>query len=178
MGLGKTVQALALLTHRAERGPALVIAPTSVGFNWLREADRFAPSLAVRAFRGKGDEGVLAQLDVGAVVVTSYDLLARYSELLGQVRWSTLVLDEAQAIKNPDTRRARAAFALQAEFRLALTGTPVENRTGELWSLFNAVAPGLLGSAAHFRERFAVPIERGGDVERRALLARSLARWS
>jgi len=172
MGLGKTVQALALLLRRASLGPAMVVAPTSVGFNWVREAERFAPELSLRLFRGKGHEDLLTGLGPGDVVVTSYDLVGRYLDRLAGQHFSTLVLDEAQAIKNPDTQRAQAVFALSAGFRVALTGTPLENRTGELWSLFRAVAPGLLGSARSFRDRFALPIERDGDGAARARLAR------
>jgi hypothetical protein len=171
MGLGKTIQALALLAARAGEGPALVVAPTSVGFNWQRECERFAPGLRPLAFRGKADLEVFEKLGAGTVLITSYDLVVRYGEPFTDVAWGTLVLDEAQAAKNPETRRARAVQALSAGFRLALTGTPVENRTIELWSLFQAVTPGLLGAQGAFRERFVVPIERDGDAERRALLA-------
>ena len=172
MGLGKTVQALALLLRRASQGPALVIAPTSVGFNWAREAERFAPSLRVVPFRGKRHAEVLSGLGKKDVVITSYDLLHIHAEAFEGLAWTTLVLDEAQAIKNAATKRAKAVYALEAGFVLALTGTPVENRTAELWSLFRAVAPGLLGTARSFRGRFVGPIERDGATERRALLAR------
>jgi superfamily II DNA or RNA helicase len=171
MGLGKTIQALALLRHRAERGPALVVAPTSVGWNWLREAASFAPSLRVREHRGRGREELLRDLRPGDVVVTSWALLLRDEAALVQPDWATFVLDEAQAIKNPETERAKAARAVRAEFRLALTGTPLENRSEELWSLFRVLLPGLLGSRESFRERFAVPIEARRDEERRAALA-------
>ena len=172
MGLGKTLQALALMLRRASLGPALVVTPTSVSFNWIREAGHFAPSLTMRLYRGADRGLALRDLGPGVVLVTSYDLLARDAEALSDLRFATLVLDEAQAFKNPTTARARAVSGLTADFRLALTGTPIENRLGELWSLFRAVAPGLLGSWEHFRERFATPIERGSDPERRASLAR------
>ncbi len=172
MGLGKTLQALTLLLHRQAQGPALVVAPTSVGFNWLREAERFAPSLRVNAYRGAGRERLLEGLAAGDVLVTSYDLLARDAEVLAGVAWATVVFDEAQAIKNADTRRAKAAFRLEASFRLALTGTPVENRTGELWSLFRVIAPGLLGSLEAFTKRWVAPIDRDQDVDARARLGR------
>ncbi|PIE20145.1 MAG: hypothetical protein CSA66_01370 [Proteobacteria bacterium] len=172
MGLGKTVQALGLMLRRGDVGPQLVVAPTSLGFNWRREAARFAPSLTLSSFRGRHHLELLeGTLGPGEVVVTSYDLLARYGEQLGAHRWATVVLDEAQAIKNPATRRARSAFALAAEFVLALTGTPVENRSGEVWSLFRAIAPGLLGSSADFRRAFALPIERDRSAEARQGLA-------
>jgi superfamily II DNA or RNA helicase len=172
MGLGKTVQALALLQRRAHLGPALVVAPTSVGFNWVRECERFTPKLRPILFRGKAHLDRLADLGPGDLVVTSYDLLVRYEEPIGALPLATLILDEAQAIKNADTRRAQVAHRLQADFRVALTGTPVENRAGELWSIFRAVVPGLLGTAADFRERFALPIERDSNSDARATLAR------
>ncbi len=173
MGLGKTVQALALLLSRATLGPALVIAPTSVGPNWLREAERFAGGLRARLYRGPGRAALLAEVGPGDLLVTSYALAVRDAAALGQVRFATLVLDEAQAIKNALTRRARAIAGLDAELRVALTGTPVENHLGELWSLMRVLTPGLLGSWEHFRDRFATPIERGKDPAspRRALAA-------
>ncbi len=174
MGLGKTVQALALLLLRAGEGPALVVAPTSVEANWLSEAARFAPGLEVWAHRARrpgagGSSG--APPGPAQVVVVSYGLLVRDQAELGAVAWATVVLDEAHAIKNSDTARARAARALNAGFVLALTGTPVENRVSELWSLLSVTAPGLLGSLGRFRETFVGPIEREGDRDRRARLA-------
>ncbi|MFL5357844.1 SNF2-related protein [Archangium sp.] len=172
MGLGKTLQALALLLHRAKAGPALVVAPTSVCFNWAREAERFAPSLKVHAYREAERESLLSGLGAGDVVVVSYTLLMREAERFAAVSFATLVLDEAQAVKNPDTARAKAVRALKAEARVALSGTPVENRLSELWSLYRLVFPGLLGSRESFRERFAAPIERTRDANARAALAR------
>jgi superfamily II DNA or RNA helicase len=172
MGLGKTLQALALLLHRAGAGPALVVAPTSVCFNWVREAARFAPSLKVHAYREAEREELLSSLGPGDVVVVSYTLLMREAGRFAAVSFATLVLDEAQAVKNPDTARAKAVRALKAEARMALSGTPVENRLSELWSLFRLVFPGLLGSRESFRERFAAPIERTKDPNARAALAR------
>ncbi|MCK6527299.1 DEAD/DEAH box helicase [Myxococcota bacterium] len=172
MGLGKTVQALALLLRRADLGPALVVAPTSVGFNWVRECERFAPSLRPVLLRGPARGALLEAAGPGDVLVTSYGLLLRDAEALGARRYATLVLDEAHAVKNPDAQRSRAARAIEADFRLALTGTPIENRLGELWSLFHTIAPGLLGSWEHFRTRFAVPVERLADERRRGALAR------
>jgi superfamily II DNA or RNA helicase len=172
MGLGKTLQALALLLHRAKQGPALVVAPTSVCFNWVREAARFAPSLKVQAYNAADREALLSGLGAGDVVVVSYGLLARELERFSEVSFATLVVDEAQAVKNPDTARARAVRALKAEARVALSGTPVENRLSELWSLYRLVFPALLGSRESFRERFAAPIERTKDPQARAALAR------
>jgi superfamily II DNA or RNA helicase len=172
MGLGKTLQALALLLHRAKAGPALVVAPTSVCFNWEREAARFAPSLRVHGYHAADREALLSGLRPGEVVVASYALLTREVARFAEVPFATLVLDEAQAVKNPDTARARAVRALQAEVRMALSGTPVENRLSELWSLYQLVFPGLLGSREAFRERFIGPIEREKDARARTALAR------
>jgi superfamily II DNA or RNA helicase len=174
MGLGKTLQALALLCHRAELGPALVVAPTSVCANWLAEARRFAPSLKVSLFREVDRAGAVAALGPGDVLVVSYGLLTLDLDRFEGVRFATLVLDEAQAVKNAGTRRARAARAIAADFSVALSGTPVENHLGELWSLYRIAFPGLLGSWELFRSRFAAPIEQDGDVARRRALAATL----
>jgi SNF2 family DNA or RNA helicase len=172
MGLGKTLQTLAVLVTRKSHGPTLVVAPTSVGPNWLREAARFTPSLRVRHFHGPGREALLDDLGPGDLLVTSYGTLTVDAEALAEVRFDTLVFDEAQAIKNPRTRRARAARSLDARWRLALTGTPVENHLGELWSIFSVLSPGLLGPWESFQERFAAPIERDGDRDRLEALSR------
>ncbi len=170
MGLGKTVMALAVLVQRAELGPALVVAPVSVTRNWVNEAKRFAPTLRV-AVLGLGDRR--QQIDEASaydVVVTSYSLLQIEADWFKKKRFSTVILDEAQAIKNRNTKRAQSAMALDSDFRIIMTGTPVENRLGELWSLFNFINPGLLGSEDSFNERFAVPIERDGDADARRAL--------
>jgi len=172
MGLGKTLQALALLLHRAGEGPALVVAPTSVCFNWVREAARFAPSLRVHSYREAERDALLDALGAGDVLVASYGLLVRDAERFADVSFATLIVDEAQAVKNPDTARARAVRAVKAEARVALTGTPVENSLSELWSLYALLFPGLLGSRESFRERFVAPIERAKDAHARASLAR------
>ena len=164
MGLGKTVQALALLLARAAEGPALVVAPTSVCAVWAAEAARFAPGLEVRLYRGAEREALLDGLGPGTVLVTSYGVLTLDVERLRQIELATLVVDEAQAIKNPATRRAQAVRAVTAEVAVALTGTPLENHLGDLWSIFRVTNPGLLGSWQRFRERFAAPIERAGDA--------------
>ena len=163
MGLGKTIQALALLLDRAEGGPALVVAPTSVTFNWVDEATRFAPTLNVRLF-GSGDRAAfLKDLGPRDVVITSYGLLHNEAERFEKIDWHTAVLDEAQAIKNGATRRSQAAMSLSADFRVIMTGTPVENHLGELWNLFRFINPGLLGSEKQFQTKFAGPIERNKD---------------
>ena len=172
MGLGKTVQALALLIERMEEGPTLVVAPTSVGFNWMRETARFAPSINALAYRDSNRDELLQSVRGGDLVVVSYGLLQRDFEKFEQIEWGTLVLDEAQAVKNATTKTARAVRDLKAKWRIALTGTPIENHLGELWSLFRVINPGLFGSWDRFRERFGNPIEKNKDPERRAALSR------
>jgi superfamily II DNA or RNA helicase len=175
MGLGKTVQALAVLLERAKGGPQLVVAPTSVGFNWVDEARRFSPSLRLHVYADAPDrEGLLGRLGAKDVLVCSYGLLARDGEALGSVRFRTAVFDEAQALKNAGTARAKAARGLQADFRFALSGTPLENHLGELWSLYRVVLPGLLGSWDAFRDRYALPIEKKLDPDAAPALARVL----
>ena len=146
MGLGKTVQAIAMLLHRAADGAALVVAPTSVCPNWVEEMARFAPTLNIRLFGGTERESLIESMAAFDVVVCSYALLQQETLLLTSRHWYTLVLDEAQAVKNFATKRAQAVLKLSAEFRLATTGTPVENRLDELWMLFRFLNPGLLGS--------------------------------
>ncbi len=174
MGLGKTVQTLALLVHRAALGPALVITPISVTPGWIAEAARFAPGLRVLPYRGSNRGALLVDPRPGDLFIAGYGVVARDPGALAGVHFSTLVLDEAHSIKNTITQRARAVGRLQADFRVALTGTPVENHLAELWSLFRVISPGLLGTWPQFRERFAAPIERDQSVERRAALARVL----
>jgi len=159
MGLGKTVQTLALLLTRAAKGPALVLAPTSVCANWVEEAGRFAPTLKARLF-GPGDRAALLEgLGPFDLVICTYGLLWTEAEALSKVQWRTIVADEAQAFKNAQTKRSQAVMDLQGDFRLITTGTPIENHLGELWNLFRFINPGLLGSLEHFNHRFALPIE-------------------
>ncbi len=174
MGLGKTIQALALLRMRAKRGPALVVCPTSVVFNWCREAERFTPGLRVSALADAEDRAAsIAGASARDVLVCSYGLLTTNSDALAKVEWSTVVFDEAHALKNERTQRTRAARRLRAEARIGLTGTPVENRVQELWSLFAVLVPGLFGPKEWFEGRFADPIARGdrdaGRILRRIL---------
>ncbi len=171
MGLGKTVQALTILLHRQALGPALVVAPLTLASNWQNEQARFAPGLEIRWLRAMSDAD-LQNLQPGQVVWASWDLMARRIEALAPIAWATLVLDEAQAAKNPSTKRAQAVYQVKAGFRLALSGTPVENRISELWSLMRATVPGLLGSWESFRERFGVAIEAHSDKEASQRLAR------
>ncbi|MCX7088209.1 MAG: DEAD/DEAH box helicase [Methylococcales bacterium] len=164
MGLGKTVQALALILSRAQDGPTLILAPTSVCINWLEEAQRFAPTLNVQQF-GLGDrQAVLDAAGAFDLIICSYGLLQTEGEKLAGKQWHTLVADEAQAIKNALTKRSKAAMALQADFKLITTGTPIENHLGELWNLFNFINPGLLGSLQKFNERYAQAIENQHDL--------------
>ena len=175
MGLGKTVQALALLLTRVETGPALVIAPTSLGFNWQRECERFTPSLTPILFR-ETDRGELKdRVGDEDVVICSYGLALREAERLKEIPWGTLILDEAQNIKNSNSKTAAQIRTIPAEWKVALTGTPMENHLGELWSIFHTVAPGVLGSWEQFRRRFAAPIEKENNSERREALSRVIA---
>jgi superfamily II DNA or RNA helicase len=163
MGLGKTLQALALILLRAPTGPTLVVAPTSVCTNWIAEAERFAPTLRIKLF-GPGDRASMID-EAGAfdVIVASYGLLQLEAPLFAKKRWHTIVMDEAQSFKNAATRRSQAVMALQGDFRMVATGTPLENHLGELWNLFRFINPGLLGTADQFQLRFAGPIEKAQD---------------
>ncbi len=179
MGLGKTVQVLALLAQRrsaGEVGPTLVVAPTSVVANWAAEAARFVPGVRVLVHHGdarrRGEALARAVVTGVDVVVTTYALLWRDAEALAAVRWDGVVLDEAQNVKNASTKQAQAARGLRAHYRLALTGTPIENTLSDLWSIFAFVHPGYLGSQATFRRRLAEPIESGQDAAAARLLHR------
>ena len=170
MGLGKTPQTIAYLLHqRTNNGhkPALVVCPTSVVSNWQHELARFAPDLRLLIHHGAGRErGNFAhQAAQHDIVITSYALLHRDEKHLKEVAWGEVILDEAQNIKNPDTKQARAARGLHAEHRLALTGTPIENRLTEVWSIFQFLNAGYLGSEEAFHSTFARPIERMQDPD-------------
>jgi superfamily II DNA or RNA helicase len=172
MGLGKTVQTLALLLAvksedakiEGKRKPfkVLIIAPTSVVTNWLREMDKFAPSLRHALWHGAERKERQDEFEDADVVVTSYALLRRDEEMLKDIEWRYVIVDEAQQIKNPLSATARAAKRLKADRRLALSGTPIENRLSEIWSIFDFVSPGLLGPLDKFEERYSRPID-GGD---------------
>jgi superfamily II DNA or RNA helicase len=172
MGLGKTAQIIALLLQRPAR-PTLVVCPTSVVGNWRHELGRFAPGLRVLvhhgAARASGEELHVAAVQHD-VVLSTYSLLHRDEASLTRVHWDGVVLDEAQNVKNASTRAAQAARALSARWRVALTGTPVENRLADLWSIFQVINPGYLGSAEEFRREFALPIERASDADATARL--------
>jgi superfamily II DNA or RNA helicase len=179
MGLGKTVQALAHLLSEKRAGrlekPALVVAPTSVLGNWRREAARFAPDLRVLVLHGPDRAEHFEQMDRYDLIVTSYALLPRDAEVLLQKVFHSVILDEAQAIKNARSKSAQTACLLRAENRLCLTGTPLENHLGELWSLFHFLMPGFLGHESDFNQLFRLPIEKRGDALRRQELTRRIA---
>lgn len=174
MGLGKTVQTIAVLCDRSEIGPALVVCPTSVAFNWCDEIRRFAPGLEPVMYRDVPRREFLTTLSDRHVVVTSYALARQHEKDLATVTWGTLVIDEAQFVKNAETHSARAMRDLPAIWKIALTGTPVENHLGELWSLFRIVAPGLFGSHERFRECFSGPIEKENSLDHRKALASAI----
>lgn len=172
MGLGKTLQTLALITHakeataRDERRPFLVVAPTSVVSNWQHEAERFAPGLTVRAItETRAKRGAKPALDGVDVVITSYTLFRLDFAAYSEHEWAGLILDEAQFVKNRTAKVHQSARDLDAPFKLAITGTPMENNLLELWSLFAIVAPGLFPSARRFIDDYAKPIEGGGSPE-------------
>lgn len=174
MGLGKTVQALAHLLSEKERGRAqsasLIVAPTSLVGNWLAEAQRFAPDLKVLVYHGSDRHS--AQFADYDLVISTYGTVARDKTLFLKYSFYYLILDEAQFIKNARTKTTQIMQQLKAKFRLCLTGTPLENHLGELWSLFHFLMPGLLGSIKEFRQFFRIPIEREGNAERRNILSK------
>ncbi|MCI5142955.1 MAG: ATP-dependent helicase, partial [Candidatus Electrothrix sp. ATG1] len=170
MGLGKTLQSIAVILDRAESGPTLVIAPTSVCLNWEQEVARFAPTLTLQTLTGVDREAIIQGLGKRDILVTSYTLLQQEVELLETVSWQTVVLDEAQSIKNAATKRSKAAMRINAKFRLITTGTPIENHLGELWNLFNFINRGLLGTYKQFNRRFGIPIEKHQDQAARRQL--------
>jgi SNF2 family DNA or RNA helicase len=170
MGLGKTVQTLALILRDWEttNRPTLLICPTSVVANWKKEAERFTPDLPVMIHHGgsraKG-ASFAKEANKHALVVSSYSLLYRDREALSKVKWAGVVLDEAQNVKNPDTKQAQAARSINSDYRIALTGTPVENHVGDLWSIFEFLNPGWLGGQGDFRKRFLIPIQANRDED-------------
>ncbi|NLW07043.1 MAG: DEAD/DEAH box helicase [Clostridia bacterium] len=179
MGLGKTIQLLALLLQRQvqerEAGPVLLICPTSVVGNWQREIKRFAPSLQVLLHHGSwrlSGQDFVREASKRDLVISTYSLAHRDEKDLLAVDWAGVVLDEAQNIKNPEAKQTRSICRLKAGFRVALTGTPVENHLGELWSIMQFLNPGYLGNQADFRKRFMIPIERYHDQRRAEQLRR------
>ena len=201
MGLGKTIQLIALLcllnkgqdvngeprtmkmgrtsttalSSRWVGGPSLVICPTSVLGNWQKELEKFAPHLNVYVHHGPQrlhEEGFVAKCEDVDVVLTSYPLVPRDEADFTRIRWSLITLDEAQNIKNHESKQARSVSRLAADRKIAMTGTPVENRLAELWSIFRFLNPGFLGSAQEFRSQFSIPIERWQDTDRAQTLKR------
>ncbi|MBV5327913.1 MAG: DEAD/DEAH box helicase [Chlorobium sp.] len=171
MGLGKTIQTLALLQQErnlGEKRPVLLICPTSVVNNWRKEAEQFTPDLAVLVHHGSDRLKTAAfrrAAAKSALVISSYGLLLRDIASLSKQQWAGVILDEAQNIKNPETKQAKAARTLQSDYRIALTGTPVENHVGDLWALMDFLNPGFLGGQAFFKEHFYYPIQWNGDID-------------
>jgi len=178
MGLGKTVQTLAHLAIEQAAGrldrPALIVCPTSLVPNWIVEAARFAPGLKLLSLHGPDRKERFAGIGAHDLVLTTYPLLTRDHEVLTAQEWHAVVLDEAQTIKNPNAETTQQALRLQARQRLCLSGTPLQNHLGELWSLFDFLAPGFLGSVRSFRTRYRTPIEKQGNSARQASLNRRL----
>ncbi|NGM23226.1 DEAD/DEAH box helicase [Roseomonas stagni] len=176
MGLGKTVQTLAHLAIEQAAGrldrPALIVCPTSLVPNWAAEAARFAPGLRLLPLHGPARKARFAAIAAHDLVLTAYPLLARDSEALGAQEWHAVILDEAQTIRNPNAETTRQARQLKARHRLALSGTPLQNHLGELWSIFDFLAPGFLGGPTEFRRRYRTPIEKHGDQARQVALQR------
>jgi hypothetical protein len=172
MGLGKTLQVLAHLQIEKEAGrldePALVVVPTSLVSNWASEARRFTPSLRVLILHGPGRKALFDDIGDADLVLTTYPLLPRDEKALAGREYHSLILDEAQNVKNPHAKAAQAARRVGARHRVCLTGTPIENHLGELWSLFHFLSPGFLGDQNQFRRQFRVPIEQHGDERRSA----------
>ena len=179
MGLGKTVQALAHVLLEKEQGrltqPVLIVAPTSLMGNWRREAAKFTPDLRLITLHGGERHQHYGELAKADIVLTTYALLRFDEDVLAAQSWHTVILDEAQNIKNATSTTARLARALKAEHRLCLTGTPLENHLGELWSQFHFLMPGFLGSDKEFKRLYRTPIEKQGDEDKRARLSRRIA---
>lgn len=192
MGLGKTLQVLAYLQSRTQpardheapascagqpgqgQSPTLVVCPTSLVWNWAAEARRFTPRLRVLALQGPEREALFEQIPQADLVVTSYALIRRDAGRYRDLEFDTVVLDEAQHIKNRQTQNAQAVKAIRSRHRLVLTGTPLENSVLDLWSIFDFLMPGYLGSAADFRERYELPIARDTQAAAQTRLARRL----
>lgn len=178
MGLGKTLQTLAFLRHirqtKPNGPPMLIVCPTTLVFNWIAESRRFTPSLKVLALQGPDRHARFQEISQNDLVVTSYALIRRDADRYRELTFDTVVLDEAQHIKNRQTQNAQAVKAVKAEHRIVLTGTPMENSVLDLWSIFDFLMPEYLGTAQDFRERYELPIVRDKDVRAQARLARRL----
>ena len=169
---GKTLQALAFIVARG--GPALVVCPSSLVQNWLEEAEKFAPELMAISIEGPERAAILESNPTADLLVTSYALLRLDADLYQGRNFRVIILDEAQNIKNPDAQVSQAAFHLRAEYRFALTGTPMENSVTDLWSIMNFVLPGYLGDRSRFRDRFEKPLARGNEPRLQRRLSRRL----
>lgn len=173
MGLGKTIQSIAFLLYKANEGASLVVAPASVIPNWRNELQRFAPTLKVSILNEATDRKALIEGETdGSVVLSTYGLLVTEEETLVSKKWNVICLDEAHTIKNRDTKMSKAAMRLQADNKLILTGTPIQNHLSELWNLFAFITPGMLGSYDQFCRKYITPIEQEGDKERQRQLKR------
>ncbi len=179
MGLGKTIQTLAHLSVAKQQGrlkkPAMVVAPTSLMGNWYQESQKFAPELRILTLHGAERKSLFPQIYQHDVVFTTYPLLVRDSVELSSFEYAFVILDEAQFIKNPRAKASRVVRKLKTHHRLCLTGTPMENNIGELWSIFDFLMPGFLGSEKQFRKLYRNPIEKRGESDRQVALARRLS---
>jgi superfamily II DNA or RNA helicase len=175
MGLGKTLQALAFLQSLGDaKKTSLVVCPTSLVWNWVSEATKFTPQLKVLALHGSNRRELFAQIPEHDLIVTSYALIRRDAESYAEVEFDTVILDEAQHIKNRQTQNAQAVKAIKSRHRIVLTGTPLENSVLDLWSIFDFLMPGYLGAAQDFRERYEIPITREKSDAAQARLTRRL----
>lgn len=156
MGLGKTIQTIALILKLCKNGPSLIVCPTSLGANWTKEFSRFAPTLTVKRLKDSDKRNeTIEGMKANEVLIVSYGLFVNESESLFKTTWETVVYDEAQSLKNSMTQRAKTAVKINSKMSIALTGTPIENNLDDLWSIFNIINPGLLGTVRQFRSRFA-----------------------
>ena len=177
MGLGKTIQAITLLLSRASKGAQLVVVPTNVVMNWKAELERFAPKLNVLLFNKAGEnrDQMVNDAKKNDVVIMSYGLLSNEQDSVCAKKWLTVVLDEAHLIKNRETKMSKSVMELKANFKIILTGTPIQNRLSEIWNLFRFINPGLLGSFDSFSNRFINPIEKFHNTECQATLKRLIS---
>jgi superfamily II DNA or RNA helicase len=179
MGLGKTAQTLAHLLLEKQAGrldrPALVVLPTSLVFNWKREAERFAPDLKVLSLHGKGRAERFGEIAQHDIALTTYPLLWRDHDTLARIEWHLLILDEAQTVKNAGSRAAKIVRDIRARHRLCLTGTPLENHLGELWAQFDFLLPGFMGDSKQFTRAFRTPIEKHGNAVRAEILSKRVS---
>lgn len=176
MGLGKTLQAIAVMLKKADQGPSLVVCPASVLLNWRNELERFAPSLSPllihNADKQRGDK--ISDATDHDIVLVTYGILITEAERLAEKQWNVIVLDEAHTIKNKETKMSKAAMNLKGDFKVILTGTPLQNHLGEIWNLFQFINPGLLGTFGHFTDNYITPIVKNDDKQRQKQLKNRL----